>query len=203
MGSVEVGPRELCIRTNKIRRGSLWRWQTRGQPSLRNISIAFSSHSTRQSPAGPGWGCPSVVPSSMHMGVSYGPRRTSLAAPCFASPCLTPKEISRILCRRADGYESGAEMTYKVKLIKWLKLSDGAIRRTESRQIAPNCCERDGGFRVFRIRQDQPTAGISQPIGYDFSGPKRGHAHCARKAWPTELNWVFECPRLMDGAAFR
>src|SRR5215831_18335206 len=58
------------------------------------------------------------------------------------------------------------------------------------------------GNHVRRVRPDEPTAGISRAMRYDFCRPERGRAHCARKAWLVDIISEHECRRLMDGAAF-
>src|SRR5262249_5555130 len=58
------------------------------------------------------------------------------------------------------------------------------------------------GNHARRIRQDEPTSGISQAIGNDFGGPGSGRADCAREACLAGLDSGPGCRSLTDGATF-
>src|SRR5215471_21792459 len=76
---------------------------------------------------------------------------------------------------------------------------------SKGRQIAANRAKSLQTRRrvgIFWIRPDEPTAGISRAIRYDFSGAERGRAHGAPKAWLADLNSEHECRSLTDATAF-
>jgi hypothetical protein len=94
MGSVEVGARELVIRTEQDQTGVLVAVRDSG-PGIdpAHLDRVFDAFYTTKS-SGTGWGCRYAAPSSMLMGARCGRERMSRAALYFSSCCPALKRAN-------------------------------------------------------------------------------------------------------------
>ena len=97
-------PRVLSVKSECTKVKVYWcRWRTPAQESVREISIGYSTRSSRPNPTVWGWVCRFAARSSRPTMAGCGLPRTAPMAPCSSSPCTQ-------IIRCPPGLDSGSEV---------------------------------------------------------------------------------------------